>query len=375
MKSVLTPAMLCYFALALTASVHAQEAGKSTPPRFPPPQITLQVPFEPSAFPSAGRTHLSYELYLTNFSPQSLTLSRIEVLDADGSPGKTVAAFEGKPLTETLQAIGTRPTNAAEVAGGATLVAFLWVTLDAGAHVPHKLSHRVLVDDSPVEGAVVDTHHTKVRELGPPVRGGEWYASDAPNNETDNHHRRGLVVLDSKPVISRRYAIDWQLVKSGLRHTGNDREVAAYYSYGQPLMAVASGTVINAHDGLPDNTPGHGAAFQTAVPITLDTVGGNTITLDIGGGQYAYYFHMKPGSVRVKTGDRVRRGQVIGQIGCSGDAREPHLHFEITNSAKPLAGEGVPYVIDRYRMRMVDADPWQSRTNELPMRNMLIEFD
>lgn len=50
--------------------------------------------------------------------------------------------------------------------------------------------------------------------------------------------------------------------------------------------------------------------------------------VDIGGGQYAYYFHTKPGSVRVKTGDRVWRGQVIGPIGCSGDAREPHLHFE-----------------------------------------------
>lgn len=375
MKPVLTLAMLCYFALALTTSVHAQQAGTPTPPRFPPPQLALQVPFEPSAFPSAGRTHLAYELYLTNFSPQPLRLDRIEVLDADGSAGKVVLTLEGKALTETLQAIGARPANVAEVASGATMVAFLWISLDDGARVPHKLSHRVLVDESPVEGALIDTHHTKVRELGPPVQGGEWYASDAPDNEADNHHRRGLVVLDSKPVISRRYAIDWQLVKSGSRHTGNDREIAAYHSYGQPLLAVASGTIVNARDGLPDNAPGHGAAFQPAVPITLDTFGGNTITLDIGGGQYAYYFHMKPGSVRVKMGDRVRRGQVIGQIGCSGDAREPHLHLEITNSAKSLAGEGLPYIIDHYRMRMVDADPWQLRTHELPMRNMLVDFD
>ncbi len=43
MKPVLTLAMLCYFALALTTSVHAQQADTPTPPRFPPPQIALQV--------------------------------------------------------------------------------------------------------------------------------------------------------------------------------------------------------------------------------------------------------------------------------------------------------------------------------------------
>jgi murein DD-endopeptidase MepM/ murein hydrolase activator NlpD len=52
----------------------------------------------------------------------------------------------------------------------------------------------------------------------------------------------------------------------------------------------------------------------------------------------------------VKAGDRVRRGQLLARIGSSGDAREPHLHFEVTTSAKQLAGEGVPYVLDEYRL-------------------------
>jgi murein DD-endopeptidase MepM/ murein hydrolase activator NlpD len=82
---------------------------------------------------------------------------------------------------------------------------------------------------------------------------------------------------------------------------------------------------------------------------------------------------MQPGSVRVKTGDRVRRGQVLGQVGGSGDAREPHLHFEITNSPRSLVGEGVPYVIESYRAKVGDG-PWQAHTGELPLRDMVVDF-
>ena len=59
-------------------------------------------------------------------------------------------------------------------------------------------------------------------------------------------------------------------------------------------------------------------------------------------------------------------------IGASGDAREPHLHFEITNSPKFLAGEGLPYLIDQYRVRSEKA--WESRTRELPSKDMAIDF-
>jgi len=94
----------------------------------------------------------------------------------------------------------------------------------------------------------------------------------------------------------------------------------------------------------PNNIPGHGDAFHPAIPITLETVAGNTITLDRGGGQFAYYMHMEPGSVRVKVGDTVRHDQLLARVGCIGDAREPHLHFEVTNSSKPLSGEGIPHL-------------------------------
>jgi murein DD-endopeptidase MepM/ murein hydrolase activator NlpD len=78
--------------------------------------------------------------------------------------------------------------------------------------------------------------------------------------------------------------------------------------------------------------------------------------------------------LRVKAGDRVKRGQILAKIGSSGDSREPHLHFEVTDSPILMVGEGVPYLIDRYRVKSAE-DSWETRTQELPMKDMLIDFE
>jgi hypothetical protein len=49
------------------------------------------------------------------------------------------------------------------------------------------------------------------------------------------------------------------------------------------------------------------------------------------------------------------------------------LHFEVTASAVVLAGEGVPYVIDHYRVLTPD-NTWQAHSRELPLEGMLIDF-
>ena len=78
--------------------------------------------------------------------------------------------------------------------------------------------------------------------------------------------------------------------------------------------------------------------------------GGNCITLKMDNGYYAFYAHVKPGSLKVKTGDKVKRGQVIGLLGNSGHSFEPHLHFHVTDKPEILAGNGIPYVIDSFKL-------------------------
>jgi Peptidase family M23 len=346
-----------------------------------PLQLEMRVPFEPTAFPSDGRTYLAYELYLTNFTNNPLILSRVEVLDADAAVLQPIAVFEGQQLDAVLQPVGVQAPgegggNAHQLVAGGGMVVFMWVSFDPGTHVPNKLRHRIVMADSALEGADIGTHHTETKVLRSPVLGSAWLASDAPSNDADNHHRRGIFVYDGRAVISRRYAIDWMQVESGSSFSGDARDKRAYYSYGKPVVAVADATVVTARDGLPDNVPGHNTpgheGFSPAVPITMDTVAGNTITLDLGSSQFAFYCHLQPSSVRVKVGERVRRGQVIALIGGSGDAREPHLHFEITNSPKLLAGEGLPYVIDHFRVR--SEKDRESRSRELPLKDMVIDF-
>ena len=63
---------------------------------------------------------------------------------------------------------------------------------------------------------------------------------------------------------------------------------------------------------------------------------------------FAGYAHLKPGSVRVQRGDRVRAGQVVGKLGNSGNTEGPHLHFELMNRPSITDADGLPFALDRF---------------------------
>ncbi len=62
------------------------------------------------------------------------------------------------------------------------------------------------------------------------------------------------------------------------------------------------------------------------------------------------YAHMQPGSIRAKLGDKVTPGQVIGLLGNSGHAGEPHLHFQLMDRNSALNSEGLPYYFSRFKL-------------------------
>ncbi|SFQ83513.1 M23 family metallopeptidase [Hymenobacter arizonensis] len=362
---------------SLRAQASARQPGAAEPSLWPV-QLEMRVPFEPTAFPSGANAHLLYELYLTNFGPVPLVARRLEVLDANARGAQPLATFQQAPLAAMLPSSGVftpaTPQQRLTLAPGQSVIVFMAVAVDRNARMPKQLVHRLHTDGAAVEGALIGTHHTVLPVLGPPVDGPNWLAADGPSNDADNHHRRGVLVLGGQAVDSRRYAIDWKQLRDGASFAGDAREVRAYHCYGKAVLAVADGRVVTARDGLPDNLPGHGGSFRPAVPITLETVAGNFLVLDLGGGHFAHYLHLQPGSVRVKAGERVRRGQVLAAIGGSGDAREPHLHFEVTTSPRLLRGEGVPYLIDRYRCQTARNGATEPRRRELPLDDHIVVF-
>jgi len=367
-------AIILILALITAAmSTEARSVRQQAPAPFPPPQIEMRVPVEPTAFPSAGRSYLTYELHVRNFAPIPLTIQRLEVLDATGADTRQIGAFEGAQLDDILQPVGTSGDANADrhrIAGGQSAVLFIWIAFDSGTIVPARLRHRMLMSNGAIEGAEIGTHHAELRVLGPPLNGSDWLARSGPSNSS--YHRRGILVFDGTAIIDRRYAIDWVRIRNGATFSGDEHSDRSYYAYGEPVLAVADGRVVSARDGILENLPAH-EGFRPAVPLTMETLAGNTITLDVGGSQFAYYMHLQRGSVSVKVGDRVRRGDVLARIGISGDAREPHLHFEVTNSPRLLVGEGVPYLIEQYTVISTDKTR-QIRTRELPLGDMMIDF-
>jgi murein DD-endopeptidase MepM/ murein hydrolase activator NlpD len=218
--------------------------------------------------------------------------------------------------------------------------------------------------------------------LGPPLRGGPWaaiYKADWPRG-----HRRVFYAVDGKARLPGRTAIDWVRLDSDGRIATGDADLARNaLGYGAEVLAVADAVVAAARDGVPE---AERVSRNTKHPE--DLAAGNFVSLDLGGGHYATYEHLIPGGLRVKRGDRVRKGQVIGLLGFSGDSTGPHLHLHVADAALPLAGEGVGYGFEHFSLlgryddigRLGSAS-WAPRVgleaerrNELPGSNVVVRF-
>jgi hypothetical protein len=113
MKDVILLTVLLYLNTGFATPPAVRDTGSdntSTPTDSSPfpLQLEARVPFAPTAFPSAGRIYVVYELYVTNFSSGPVTLRRIDVLDAQETSSKSVATFEGEQLDALLQPVGAQ---------------------------------------------------------------------------------------------------------------------------------------------------------------------------------------------------------------------------------------------------------------------------
>lgn len=108
-----------------------------------------------------------------------------------------------------------------------------------------------------------------------------------------------------------------------------------YFAFDQRIVAPASGTVVEAVDGVRDNRPGV-ELENPAAPA------GNHVVIALGGGPHVVLAHFKRGSLRVRAGQRVRSGQLLGRVGNSGNTSEPHLHVHVQDGPELFAGIGLP---------------------------------
>ncbi|MFQ5666424.1 MAG: M23 family metallopeptidase [Candidatus Binatia bacterium] len=366
----------------------ATSAQEATPKAPAPAQVQVEIVQPPTPMSALGKADLVYELHLTNFNSQPLTLSSIAV----SGPHAAVTRFEGEALARMIEPIGVAAAQQAPLIlePGRRSIAFMWLTFPSLAAVPPALSHQLtfeplLPDQPPLQTNVAPAaiNQVPLMVIGPPLQGSRWLARNGPSNRST--HRRALRVAYGKPAISQRYAIDWvQLGADGRTYAGDETRNESYHCYGADVLAVAAGRVVDVNDGIPENTPHSG---KTAVPINFTTEAGNGVSLDLGSGRYAMYAHLIPGSITVQVGDMVERGQVLGKVGNAGNATEPSLHFHIADGPSFVAAEGVPYAFDSVKVRAgeVVTDPsgsehievsgdGQSRALELVLENSVVDF-
>lgn len=319
---------------------------------------------------SDGKIHLAYEIVLMNMAPSAVTVEKIETLDAHS--GAAIGTLEGEGLAKMTRLNGGAKGTAL-AAGGSGFV-FMDVTLAKDATLPKALRHRFAIGVATApkqeEKGDRDPAPAPPRELtfvtdplavgpgavmiAPPLKGSRWVMGGGCCTPY-SYHRGATLPIDGAVRVAERFAIDFvQLNDNDQLNSGPVDQLSSYAYLGDEIYAVADGTVVGMEDGLPEQVPG-----KLPEDATIQTAAGNHVVVDIGTDRFALYAHMQPGSVRVKVGDTVTKGQVLGLLGNSGNTDTPHLHFHIMDGPSPLVSNGLPYVFTSFtgQGRLTDEQP------------------
>jgi hypothetical protein len=372
------PAAMCvalvylYLSLAILSSLSLAQAKANDPGNLFVVPIDVLVPAPPIAFKADGRWDLCYELRVSSLADTGdVTITSIDIDGPDDKSLIKLSADEVKASMDSTAAVG------AKLGPRTFTTVYMWISASSLDEIPLAIRHRITVkvsgepDELSTETQPIPIIRKPVIVIDPPLRGDHWMAVNGPSDTSS--HRRSILPYEGKSYIAQRYAIDWaQLFPDNQLLHGDKLVNHNYSSYGQTIYAVADGTITEIKDGIPENVPGD----SRAVEITLQTVGGNHVIEKIAEGVYATYGHMQPGSIRVKQGDRVRRGQILGLVGNSGNSTGPHLHFQLCDANSILACEGIPYAIRSFEVEGHGKAEGLAVTHEkeLPTEGEVVKF-
>jgi hypothetical protein len=420
-----TIALLSALALGAAAcsSVSASSTGDSVddaklirvPDAYTPVVVgSLSAPTFPF-LGTDGKYHVAYDLELTNASRVPTTIDKLDVVSA-AAPKKVIASYSGTQFVDPTCAYGdcnrlrllpSAPTDSNVIPPQESRVLMVDFAFDSLDRAPKAVLHHLYAQGATNPGSTTpapidylaepfDISAGTPRVIGPPVRGDHWIALNGcclPGLP----HRTSMASLNGKLINGQRFAIDWKRTNDkGFMYVGDKTKNESYVDYGEPIYAVADGTITSMLDGIDPGTPGTLPANDPVLgpKLTVENVDGNHIVQDIGGGAWAFYAHLKKGTLLVKPGDTVKKGQVIARLGNTGNSNASHMHFQLMNGPSVLGSDGLPYVLDRFSYdgqvpvdTLLAADdflsgPWldnalpkpQPRTQELPLALAIINF-
>lgn len=150
-------------------------------------------------------------------------------------------------------------------------------------------------------------------------------------------------------AYSQEFAFDLDQLDSNLQVVlSQEQPNEEHASYGKEVIAVADGEVVECFDQLPEN-PSSCTDLPDEQIIKfaqkygyVRTSGGNQVILKHSNGEYSFYAHLIPNSLKVRKGEKVKKGQVLGRVGNSGNSEGPHLHFQLMDGPDKATARGLP---------------------------------
>ncbi|HEV7732624.1 MAG TPA: M23 family metallopeptidase [Candidatus Binatia bacterium] len=341
-------------ALALLVLVPVAARGASTALLVTATNAPLRV------LGSDGREHLEYDLVLTNAFSTPVTLTAIEVLAPDGH---TLLRLDEEDLTvRTGPLLGGTPTR--EVAASGVLATTIDLAIPPGS-APPRVGHRItytlpdtllaaIIGSREILGPELTVDPRAPIAIASPIRGDGWMNANGCCDPAAPHRLMRLVVDGTRWTKMETFAIDWVRLRDGRLFTGDGASPTQWFGYDAEVLAVADGTVVSVRNDMPDQTPNQAVAGMHA-PTDFT---GNHVVLQLAPQVWATYAHLRPGSVDVREGDRITRGQRLGRLGNTGNSSAPHLHFQLSDGPDVVTSNSLPFVLTSYT-RAGTVDPAQ----------------
>jgi murein DD-endopeptidase MepM/ murein hydrolase activator NlpD len=150
---------------------------------------------------------------------------------------------------------------------------------------------------------------------------------------------------EHKGEWSQQYAYD--ILPLGPRYEifkTNGETNEDFPAWGREIIAPADGLIVYARNDVQDNPRPGAILINVFVKLRepMWAVAGNVVVIDHGNGEFSLLAHMQKGSVRVKAGDKVRQGDVLGLLGNSGNSDAPHLHYQLMAGGVIYRNDGLP---------------------------------
>ncbi len=176
---------------------------------------------------------------------------------------------------------------------------------------------------------------------------GRWLTRNSPADRVPSH---------GTTLLATSYAIDFVPVDDAGRTAPftfgslvRPEPATRFPGFGRPVLAPARGVVVAVHDTASDHASvrglpslGYALTQRRRARAGWVELAGNHVMIQTAGGPVVAVCHLQHGSVRVRPGQEVRAGEVLGRCGNSGNSTEPHVHVQAIDRADVRRAAAVP---------------------------------